>query len=342
MRKVFAVLFLFVAASFSFGAEDFLIDDFEAETSRLQVPWWTGQDENNLGTKLSPIPFQREKGGAPPSSGHGAHLSGVFGENKPPYPWAQFSLSLGPEGADLSPYRALRFWAKGKGRFRVILVKKAVTDWADYEFVFELPAQWTPITAPFSDFKQPEWGKPVERRFHDVKEIKFAPVDHGAPFDVWLDHIALVADPSSKASAPFQTIEKVQEVSLENIPEKSKAFYPISLESAANRNFKDEKEGDGRGGWTDQGENSLFDFPTGAVTFLGIPFQISDKKNAQCVVLRGQNHSAYPTQVTIPVHQKAKALYFLHAAAWASPRVGTYVLRFADGKNTRDSSSRRR
>ena len=50
---------------------------------------------------------------------------------------------------------------------------------------------------------------------------------------------------------------------------------PIPLGDAANVPLVDDIAGDGIGGWTDQGaENSLSGFPSGKVTFEGLPFVI--------------------------------------------------------------------
>ncbi len=89
--------------------------------------------------------------------------------------------------------------------------------------------------------------------------------------------------------------------------------------------------GDGRGGWTDQGTNSVVGMPTGRQVFGGIPFEISAQPGRQVVVLRGQNKTEYPTSAEVPVGAKGAALYFLHTAAWAAPTVGTYTVHYEDG-----------
>jgi hypothetical protein len=51
--------------------------------------------------------------------------------------------------------------------------------------------------------------------------------------------------------------------------------FPISLKGIADKSLDDAASGDGAGGWTDEGpENSLNAFPTGSITFEGIPFEI--------------------------------------------------------------------
>ena len=75
-------------------------------------------------------------------------------------------------------------------------------------------------------------------------------------------------------------------------------------------------DGDGKGGWTDQGENSVPEMPTGRRVFEGIPFDIAAKAGQQVIVLRGQSREAFPTRAEVKVDKRGKALYFLHAAAW--------------------------
>ncbi len=108
-------------------------------------------------------------------------------------------------------------------------------------------------------------------------------------------------------------------------------YTTISLESVANRNFKDDVAGDGKGGWSDQGENSVYGFPLGRRKFKGIPFHISQSDGKQCLVMRGQNDQNLPTSAEVMVDEKGKTVYFMHAIAWAAPVVGTYTVNYANG-----------
>jgi len=106
----------------------------------------------------------------------------------------------------------------------------------------------------------------------------------------------------------------------------------VPLGPEARWSFKDEVEGDGKGGWTDQGENSVPGMPTGRRVLEGIPFDIAATAGQQVIVLRGQSREAFPTRAEVKVDKRGKALYFLHAAAWASGRVGSYTVVYADGQ----------
>ena len=144
--------------------------------------------------------------------------------------------------------------------------------------------------------------------------------------------------------------------------EKNYAYSQADLSKQANMGFYDEVAGDGKGGWTDQGENDMrfflinhtgkaggaaagmevmeSAFPT-SVTFAGRPFRLIDPKandGRSVITLRSQGHDpTLPAQATgIPFGHKAEKLWFLHTACWAvsntqHQEVGRYVIHYEDG-----------
>ncbi len=117
----------------------------------------------------------------------------------------------------------------------------------------------------------------------------------------------------------------------------AKTFF-VDLSQVANFGFADDKPGDGKGGWTDEGPfNDFRDFPTGFQRFYNVPFQILDpKKNGGKAILTLYGKNATPSQPriisNIAVEGKVRALYFLHAAGWGTPgKIGTYRMTYADG-----------
>ena len=118
-------------------------------------------------------------------------------------------------------------------------------------------------------------------------------------------------------------------------------FVPIDLRPACNRSFRDDVAGDGKGGWTDQGDNDLRGMRTGPQSFHQIVFDIADpEKNGgkSCVVLHSEKRAANCPKATaeLPVNTKARALFFLHTAAWYgrshhSQPVVRYVVTYSDG-----------
>jgi hypothetical protein len=114
-----------------------------------------------------------------------------------------------------------------------------------------------------------------------------------------------------------------------------KAFRALDLSKAANRGFRDEAAGDGKGGWTDQGPNDMRGFTArGRTLFCGIPFDILDPDangGLSCIVLRGQNREDFPVRVEWPVRGRAAGLHVLHTAAWSADTVAVYRVRYTDG-----------
>ena len=119
---------------------------------------------------------------------------------------------------------------------------------------------------------------------------------------------------------------------LENIPQ---TFKKLDLKPYATRDIKDEVEGDGTGGWSDQGENDLRMFDKfGAQEMLGVPFDFIDPKsnhNKAVLALRGQNDMELPTSVDIPIGTTTAGAYFIQASPWCSGTCGTYTWIYSDG-----------
>jgi beta-galactosidase len=142
-------------------------------------------------------------------------------------------------------------------------------------------------------------------------------------------------------------------------------FQPISLAFCVNRGFQDDAAGNGKGGWTDQGEADLRYFPVNLsgfdmkglpfpapehfpakLTLLGTEFTILDPREhggKSCLVLEPDyaqlpqvaRGDYLPAVLGLPVGRKFARLYSLHAAAWAQAPEGTvlwsYRLHYVDG-----------
>lgn len=114
------------------------------------------------------------------------------------------------------------------------------------------------------------------------------------------------------------------------------AAEPISIASAATTSFTDDVDGDGKGGWTDQGaEKDLRAFKPGTATFNGITFKTlrpQDNGGKTCIVLRGSPRPYLPGQATVPLAGRTyRRLHLLHAAAWGKGALGEIRVDYQDG-----------
>lgn len=110
----------------------------------------------------------------------------------------------------------------------------------------------------------------------------------------------------------------------------------IDLAPYANRSFRDDVSGDGKGGWTDEGENDFRTMPLGSVRAAGIPFRILDpaeNNGVSCLVLRGTQRPHFPAAITgIRINEKLSRVFFLHTSTWGgSNRAGAYRFHYEDG-----------
>jgi hypothetical protein len=110
-------------------------------------------------------------------------------------------------------------------------------------------------------------------------------------------------------------------------------WEPLDLRPWLTTSLRDEVEGDGQGGWTDQGANDLRGLPAGRQTLGGVEFDIA----GGCIALRSASHLTHaPTTVqSITVGARCDALAFLHAAAWApgdGQTIAVCQVRYEDGQ----------
>ncbi len=122
-------------------------------------------------------------------------MKGHMGPMQAPWPWALLSLNLSEGGTpvDLSAYQSIRFYSQGDGKTHAVALNKAaVSDYCDYQAEFSSPADWTQVTLPFSDFKQANWGKQVEKKFNDVTKLTFSPGASDSDFDFKIDDLELL------------------------------------------------------------------------------------------------------------------------------------------------------
>jgi hypothetical protein len=109
---------------------------------------------------------------------------------------------------------------------------------------------------------------------------------------------------------------------------------PLDLRPACNMGFKDETEGDGTGGWTDQGQNDMRGMVPGPIQLEGIALNIIDPSRndgRSCIVLGRR----LPRKASIPVNQRADRIFALHNCAFSGGKgkaaVARWTFVFEDG-----------
>ena len=138
-------------------------------------------------------------------------------------------------------------------------------------------------------------------------------------------------------------------------------YFPVDISKQANMGYYDRVANDGKGGWTDQGENDMRfflinhvgkmgglesgpdiegqNFPS-EVSMAGRRFWLLDPRKTSdhaVISLRGEEHGALlPSKAEgIAVGKKAESLWFLQAAGWTPPNfeqeVARYIIHYADG-----------
>jgi hypothetical protein len=135
---------------------------------------------------------------------------------------------------------------------------------------------------------------------------------------------------TAQAEAEIRQAAKAFRVNPENVK-------MLDLRSVVNKAFVDHVAGDGKGGWTDQGEKCLRDVPWGVTECNGVPFDLirPDQNDGRaCLVLGSPLLPGNPGEATgIRVDSAARNLYFLHACAWFGRDVFRYVVHYADGSS---------
>jgi hypothetical protein len=113
----------------------------------------------------------------------------------------------------------------------------------------------------------------------------------------------------------------------------------IDLRPYANMGLADDAPGDGKGGWSDEGSlNDMREMPVGRLEFYGVPFDVIDPETnggKSVITLKGTRITPKLPQSVKNIavgDKKARALFFLHSAAWGTPGdIGKYVIRYQDG-----------
>jgi len=114
-------------------------------------------------------------------------------------------------------------------------------------------------------------------------------------------------------------------------------FTFVNLRPYVNMGFADEVEGDGKGGWTDQGKNDFRMIPPGCQTFKKVPYDIIDpaqNDGNSCIVVAAEGKgNIVPAVKNIKIGAAVSRLFFLHTEAYVPAplqQVLCYRINYAD------------
>jgi beta-galactosidase len=117
-------------------------------------------------------------------------------------------------------------------------------------------------------------------------------------------------------------------------------FQPLDISGAANRSFRDDTAGDGKGGWTDAGGSDLRHAPSGEQKYFGIPFNIipsPSESDRAVIILKSQRTPSFPEKSTpVKIGGKIRRLFLLHTAMYPENGSAAYTItvNYADGSKS--------
>jgi len=114
----------------------------------------------------------------------------------------------------------------------------------------------------------------------------------------------------------------------------------VDLTRFVNQSWRDEEDGDGKGGFADMGHQNFSRLATGRRMVGGGAFQLLPDEGgarASCLVLGGSVRPSFPMTISsIPLPAKAQSLSFLHTALWVKAAkgeaLGKAVIYYKNGK----------
>lgn len=116
---------------------------------------------------------------------------------------------------------------------------------------------------------------------------------------------------------------------------KGEKFVPIDITEILNRSLYDEKAGDGKGGWSDQGPNDLSKFPTGKQILNGVEYKISSLEKGSLLLSTTRiKPNIFPEEVEKKLNDKFKYLWFLYTSAWtpkSKVEMAKFIIYYEDG-----------
>lgn len=201
------------------------------------------------------------------------------------------------------------------------------------------------------------YSKEVSKKVHPFSRVEVVEIElpegtleiRGEPFSAVFQDNRVYLPKNSKSPGTYTVhVHPQKSVRKKDQPTSAEFRYtfsfkglksvPLDLSKVANRGFRDDVAGDGKGGWNDQGpRNDLRMFRPGDYRFFGVEFHVLDPAKTgekSCVVLNGEKQTCFLDSATIgSAGKKGKYLYLLHANAYSGSKEksGSISVKFADG-----------
>ncbi len=119
---------------------------------------------------------------------------------------------------------------------------------------------------------------------------------------------------------------------------KKPSISTIDIRKSVNMGWRDEKPGDRKGGWTDQGVNDVRDLEPGLQQYFEVPFALIDpaeNNGKSCMIFAGPSRDyMLPNALIDNINQKGKRLYLLHGLGWAPNdirKIAEIAVNYTDG-----------
>ncbi|MBS1369344.1 MAG: hypothetical protein HPZ91_05240 [Lentisphaeria bacterium] len=217
---------------------------------------------------------------------------------------------------------------------------------------FTLPAREMAVTVDGSPLMLPgEFGELTLLRKPDAKQLRFTAAGGyeitvaGSPLKLTIqDNRAFGNDTFSFRFGAAPDSGRMREAVLRlDLRVGSPVIRKLDLSKVVNRAFSDDRAGDGKGGWTDQGpDNDLRKLKSGTITLDSLEFDVPDPAEnggRGAIVLAGAERGFAPGAVALPLPPNdAGAVNLLHGSAWTPEHgrpLGTIVAEYADSSAVR-------
>ena len=184
-----------------------MIDNFEKNnlTSQTQGVWYSFTDGPNKGeSKIYPADLKTAYYTDVKTASQALRFQ--YHLQKGGYTWQPYvalGLNVNTENLPIGKWEAISFDFKGNSH-TLVAILSSVTDYANFQKIIPASKEWTTVTIPFTELKQPGWGKKVEFIFGELTAINWMAIgNNNDTGEVAIDNVRLLRN------APAANTEKL-------------------------------------------------------------------------------------------------------------------------------------